>query len=265
MATKVFYQGEQTNLEIRRPSPKLWSRIGWQQVRRDMGLGYFYETDFLDFPVMADATAQGPWITRQDSSCTIQGTATTTGGVVSMITDTTDNNEVYLEFGAGKGGLVKISKNFGRLCFETRVKYSSVTNDVASSFVGLTEEGAAVANFVADGGASLAVKDWVGFEILNDDGDGMNAVHATASGARVEVEANTTAPTADTYIKLGLYYDGEETLSYYVNGSPTATVDIDNTNFPDGEELVPFWGFKNGGSAAFTLSIDWFRLCQELI
>lgn len=263
MSTKpVNYLGINSK---RGPSPGLWGLLDWRSVRDDMSLGYFYETDFLDFPVMATtATAAGPYKPIFDAGNTIALSATATGGVVALTTDGTDNDECYLEFGGGKGGLVKFTKGFGKLAFETTIKLSTVTDDKMSVFIGLCEENAAAANFITDDTGVLTVKDTVGYQILPADGNAFDAIHQTASGALVTVEAATTAVVADTWIKLGIYYDDEETVGYYVNGVLVASCDPDDTNFPDGEEMGVFWGFKNTAAAAATLSIDNFRICQIL-
>ncbi len=261
MGNKLQLLGNNTN---RGPSPGLWGNIDWYNIKGDINEGIFYETDFLDFPVMATTnTAAGAYLPIFDSGNSIAKIATATGGVVKLLTDTTDNDECYLEFGAGKGGLAKIDESIGKFAYETRVKLSSITNGEMDVFIGLSEEGAAAADFIADGGAMTAVKDFIGYNVLLADGDAFDAVYGTASGSLVVAEADTTAIVADTWIKLGIYYDGVTTCYWYVNGASVCSAEITAANFPDGEELVPFWGFKNGGGAAMSLSIDWFRLCQQ--
>jgi hypothetical protein len=45
----------------------------------------------------------GGWRSREDTSCSILQLATETGGVLRLLTDTTDNNEVYMQAGGGAG------------------------------------------------------------------------------------------------------------------------------------------------------------------
>ncbi len=249
----------------RGPTASLWARINWQLAALDPNRGFHMFQELMDFPTFVTSGAQlGSWDQIFDSNCTIALDPTTIGGVVKMTTDATDNQEVYLEWGAGKGSFMKVQASTGPFCFETRVKISSIANAAMDIIMGLTEEGVAAADFIADGGAMTTVKDLIGWNIKIDDGDSIDAVYAKASGSLVADTEGAYVPVADTWMKLGLYYDGVSTMYWYVDGVEVASALITATHFPAAEELVPFYGFKNGGAAAMSMSIDWFKAAMLL-
>lgn len=247
--------------EGRGPSYILWDKIPWRSIKDEFGEGFFYQSDLMDFPVLATATAQGPWYVVFDTSNTPYLDATTEGGVVKLLTDGTDNDEMYLKFGAGKGSFMKFEAG-KKLVYETRIKLSSVTNDRMPSFVGLGEEGIGAADYMADDtGVPGTPKDFVGFGVDVSDGDSLNVVYSTESGAIV-TEDDVIALAADTWYNLGIYCDGT-TVFWYVDDVEVHSALLTATNFPDGEELVPFWAFKNTSANAMSMSIDWFRACKQ--
>jgi len=140
------------------------------------------------------------------------------------------------------------------------VAYTSVTN-AASVFVGLAEEGSAAGNWIGDSGDSFADKDLVGFIVWEADPNAVD-VNVRLSGAATEDVGLATASVQGTWYTLGIYFDGVETVSYFVDGTSVQTSDLDDATFPTGEELAPLISLKNGAADA-ALEIDWIRMVVE--
>ena len=175
-----------------------------------------------------------------------------------------------MNFGNSLGVVGKMDAGAGRCWFEARVLLTSVTD--LGVFVGLKEEGRAVANDLADNSGANADKDYIGFRILTADSDGWDCVYNTESGGgesiHMEADSNpvtAAVATANTWVKLGLYFDNA-TCFWFVNGTIVSTTGVAEsaTNFPDGEEFTPTFAIKTGEGVTKKLQIDWWRYLQAV-
>lgn len=224
---------------------------------------FTYLEDFLGNVTLPTATgAAGGWKATGDATYDITAAAGSIGGQLKLAPETASNNEVYFQLGElGTETFIEYVKNSGKKSWiEFRVAYTSITN-AANVFVGLAEEGAAAADFIHDDGNDYADKDLVGFVIWEGDPDAIDCNHQKVGGAFADAGL-AQVPVAGTFYTLALYFDGVETVSFYVDGSVVQTADLDTATFPTGEELSPILAMKNGAGDA-ALEIDWIKMIVE--
>lgn len=227
------------------------------------GNHFTYFNDFIGEVLLPVATGvAGGWKSVGDATYDVLAAAGSVGGQLQLTPETGSNNEVYFQLGQlGSETYLEYVKNSGKKSWvEFRVAYASITN-AANILIGLAEEGAAAANFISDTGNDIADKDVVGFVIWEGDPNAIDCIHQKAAGVFAD-PGLAAVPVAGTYLTLGLYFDGVETVGYYVNGSVVQTADLDTATFPTGEELSPILALKNGAADA-TLEIDWIKIVVE--
>lgn len=148
--------------------------------------------------------------------------------------DALQSAEEFISMPAGK-----------KVWFETRLKISDVA--LMSVFVG-----ASITDTTA-----LSATDSCGF-LLTSGSAALSAV------CRKNDTATTTAAVAtlvnDTYVKLGFYWDGADSIKYFVNRALVAT---HTTNQPDDENLALTIHIQNGEAVAKTCTVDYFLVAQE--
>lgn len=267
----------------------IWHDIPKELVWGDNNEGVFIGDDFLDVTSTVASNVgklQGTrsYTTREDNSCTILPLATDHNGVLQLLTDGTDNQEVYGEVGGATGVHCLYSDTAGSaypFWFECRVSFLNITDTTASAFIGLGEEGFAVADALSDADA-LADKDFLGFFRVGADGDQLDTITRINGTAVQTIKANAfdgsatpsgtvpSAVVADTYNKLGMKYvpqnpDGAR-LEYYIDGLLLPDVVEGNpipSTAPDGEQLKFVYGFKNSTGAIFSMNFDWWYFAQS--
>lgn len=268
----------------RGPSPNIWADCPWMEMLHDPTIGWGFFDDFFQAGEGTD-TAQ-TWPGPQGLLYLCHGTAGTTvlpktgvaGALTGIMELDVDNNdeEVYLSFSTTYcptfGEISSTAANARKLWFEGRVRFDTVLSGspALGKFFGLGASGMNVANAMAADAASVVVKDFVGFRAVAADGDGMDAVHIKVSGAEVVVCESAAGPTAqtltaDTWVKLGIHFDGTNTW-WYVNGEKVVGTGVlaDATNFPDGKGLHPIFGIRHhsAGTEDYEADIDWWRFAR---
>ncbi len=229
----------------------------------DPSVAYTYMEDFIGQTALPTSTGSaGGWKATGDATYDVTAAAGTTGGIVLLAPETGSNNELYFQLGTlGTETYIEYVKNSGKKSWvEFRLAYPSITN-AANTFVGLAEEGAAAANFIHDDGDDYADKDLVGFVIWEGDPNAIDINHQKAGGAFADVGLSGV-PVAGTYLRLGIHFDGVETVSFYHNDALVQTADLDTATFPTGEELSPILAMKNGAGDA-SLSMDYIKMVVE--
>lgn len=191
-------------------------------------------------------------------------------GVLTLDCDA-DNDQSYLTFDSTYNcAFGKISNAAGDnrpLWFEAKVRFSNIASATATvaKMIGLRANVAAATLDIPDGGASLAVEEFVGFRALSSDGDGMDAVYI--DNAEVVYAEAASYPslviTADAWFKYGLHFDGVKT-HYYINGVEIGSGVLPSaTNFPNAEPLKPYLGARlDGSDAANHVDIDWWAFMR---
>ena len=263
---KNYWAGEPSTVTTG-PSYAVWANCPWEDMLVDPSVGYCLWEDFI---LALEDT--GGWLSGGTTDyCAML--ATEVGGVVRVGATASDNDEGYLTSGNNEAGFVKIYTTTPKeLWFEARVRPSSITD--VGMFCGLAEEGLAAADTLANNTAALASKDFVGFHSDTAGPTALDCVYRKASKTGVVPKAAAQTMVAETWYKLGMYFDGTY-LKYFVDGeeeqltSTITGVDVNKglkvvsaTDFPDGEELAVLIGCHDGEGAAKYVDIDWVRVAQ---
>lgn len=280
-------------------SPRLWSRVNSQIVNPDgMDGAVFAGDDFTSFGGSVTSnvgTYSGGYKSYEDTGGSIAQLAAgptadpwCRGGVIQLATDTTDNDEVWLQSGYSTGTLGAISAGDGTAgtvegpetkkltIFEARFRLTQIGNTY-NFFIGLAEEGLAAADTIADDPSTnyIADKDHIGFLVNEGNGDNLMFVYNKA-GARATNQTTIaisalSALVADTWYKVGFVYDPKadtsERLKVYLdnveNGTRLTAANITADTFPSGEELAFLCGIKNQTTTATKADVDWWAFWQE--
>jgi hypothetical protein len=268
----TIHQGKN---DARSLSPRLWGQVVKHSLSPDGGsFGYSAGDNFFGFNgavstnVGTYSSQGGGYRSYEDTGNSITQLATEVGGVVRITTDTTDNDESWLCHGSATSVLGKVASSSGKLlAFEARFRLGQIVTH--NMFIGLTEEGCAVADTVTDAGA-LADKDLLGFWILEGAGTSLKYGYRKSGGAVQTVGTYGTAIAASTWYKVGFLYDPQEVASkrikFYIQNeeqtSYATATNVSAATFPDGEELNFLAGIKNGAGAASSIDIDWWAFLQ---
>lgn len=262
-------------------SPAIWADCPKDEMVTDNSVGYFFMDDFLVVGDPTTATCSGNYLMLDTGDSTITASPEVGGAIKLLVT--TDNEDVGIKLGDATSAAFVIpaaSSSGKKLWFEACIKKSVITNAYGGCFVGLADETALAANFIADAGADFADNDLLGFWVdETDDTLGSHAhVVCQKTGAAFDTIIDTAATlVADTYIKLGFVYDpeapvtkrikffvdGVEQGTYVGEGSADATVYItDTTNFPGGEEMNPIAYVSAASGNDLSMYMDWWACAQ---
>jgi len=257
---------------IRQPSPSVWNRFRLTRMQ-ELGLGYFFHEEFFgaspNILVAAETTPQfGPFGVDADTD-TVVTALSNFGGHVDIETDG-DDNDAYAVFTKPWNKTVLNSSQ--PWAFETNVHLGDVAMD-GGMFFGLVENAGLSRDVVADDAGGLITESLIGFQILTDNPDAIDAVYRLDAGTTVEMIADISNSAAitraggtaavianDTAFKLGMVFDGRDQLQIFFNGYKVWTETIDGTVFPVNVEmgLVGF-ALKTGAAAAESAACDWAR------
>lgn len=225
------------------PSPSIWGDCP-NTLLTDKGLGWY-----------ADATLGGAPFGTAGSGTVIDGVyrvgviastgsinrgAGDTGGAADFVTAAAINEGLGL-YNEPMGQIILHSGR--RFWFETIIALKGIGAEASGQFVGLVAN-AALSTPAAIVGNTRAVDDLVsqsliGFHRHQTDADAWNAVYRKGAGAVVHVLDDVTMSTrlgddasvivSDAFWKLGLTFDGNETLRWFVNGVQVAAQIVDAT------------------------------------
>lgn len=251
-----------------------WEDCPVLQMLADPNVGYYFFDDFLDsFQDPTTTKIYGKYLCLDTGDCTLTATSDVLGGAVALLC-TTDNEDCGIRLGTGSPFVISDrAASAKKLWFEARVKVNAITNSLFGAFVGLTDETALAANFIADAGNDFADKDLIGF--WKDETDDSTGAHVhfvyQITGQDFVTKIDTVATlVANTFIKLGFVYDpaAEPTkrIKVYVDGVEQSTyvtaTDIATATFPDGEEMAPMAYVSAASASDGILTMDWWRIAQ---
>lgn len=272
-ARTVSLQAHASNASDRGPSPAIWADCPVLTYMVNPQEGFIFFDDFThSFNLAAGAGAagqQGVWGYYADNDTEAEAVvqADDAKGELKIIDGGggADNNAMFICLGGGAGGYIVLSADTKKgFWFEARIKAELITDAQNGIFCGFMEEGLLGSDTIIVDGGTLADKDYVGFHRLEGNGDALDVVHNVDSDGGVTLSADAVTLVADTYVKVGMRLaPGSSTLRFYADGVELSdTVELDADSFPDGEELVFYYGCKAGENADNSASIDWVRISQ---
>lgn len=230
---------------------------------------FVFMDDFFTFlkatNVTEGTTLLAPWSYTGDNGvaldCTVGASA---GGVLSMITGATSNNEAYIQYGVAETeGSFSISSNgTKKLWFEARFTPPSTAANSAN-FIGLSEVGSSAANFITDSTGALADKDYMGFHyVISGGATNVNfTIHNNAQTAQV---CTNVAYCIGSVLRLGFYFDGATTLTVYSDETANSrTFTINDAVYPTSTKMSPIIASKTlTASYSPTNQVDYIYVQQ---
>lgn len=196
-----------------------------------------FHTFFDDF----DRYTAANWTVTETQGSATQALVNGDGGWLQLVNSATNDDLVSLQntvesftFTAGQ-----------RLFFEARIAVDDATQ--SDVLVGLLHQTT----------TPFAPTDGVYFVKL----DGDTALDfVEEAGDTATTESGISDMADDTFITVGFYYDGVETVVYAVDGVVVGSIDI--TNLTE-DLLTPTFAVRNGEGAAKTMTIDYIYVAKE--
>ena len=237
------------------PTAAIWQNFDLESMKATAGASVI-DIDFTKGEIADD-------IDQADATAAVFNLPGTAGVGEVVLFESVDNEEAAVQWNC------PITVSGGNpWAFEIRLKMESVTDNLASCYAGLYARAAELSgDVIADNGAALTAANTLGFVRLEADGNAVDFIYGD-SGAFVDHDAGYAVPVDDTYLTLGMHYNGT-TIQGYLNGVATgtaiSTTDIADGDFPIATVLVPTLANKGDSAADFDYSIDWIRVAQHAL
>lgn len=256
------------------PSDSIWAQCPIQDIRNGLTNGTYLFDRFDKAPVLVtptittEAVYGGGYKAFGSTGGTILSTAGATtglGGGLVLLTDGTDNDalsltQISLPF--------QTSRGVGSVWFEARLKIKTIAANAQGLFFGLIEQQTTSAIIPIVAAGTMADANFYGF-FKNEAAATMNAQYKANGVAAVNIKASAHTFVADTFVKLGAYYnDGAKTLRMYVNGLPVGSAYSmatgNGTDFPNDVPMGLCLAFINGSGASAndTCTLNWWAAAQ---
>ncbi len=262
------------------PSRVIWTTCPWFELATGTKDGFAYFDDLLGDYIQAanvaaaSTTLDAPWCAFTDSTggATIASGVSPTDAAGTMVFNSTTaqegciaslhtalNSTAPISSRTSAGALTATT----RMWLEARVKVEHITTQYAALFLGLAEVGRTVTlGTIATGGAATAAVDHVGFLYKAAATTAISTYHGNGTATALAASAGTFA--ADTYTKLGMYWDGG-TMKFYQDGAVLSdTLALGATQFPASEALAFYWQMICGSDGTTTsATLDWVKIAFE--
>lgn len=236
------------------PTAAIWGNFNLTEMRRNPFAGSLLEMDFTHGEEL-------PGTRFADTDSVISVLPGAGGEGTLKLFATADNEAAEVQFPA-----CPITSSGGAAwAFEARVKSTLITDSKAGWFIGLMAgDTALTGDLIADAG-TLADVGAIGFQNKEADGDILDLIYDKASQTQNEHDDDYVTLVADTYVTVGLYFNGT-TIQGYVNGVAVGTAisaaDIAAADFPSADVLVPTICMKNAHADDASITLDWIRVAQ---
>lgn len=248
-------------------SPEIWKDCPMGAIIKDPSRYVHIWDDFTYAQTtLAAAGMFGTWLVK-GTSTVVANLADELSGVITVGGGGTAHDDGYVHTNA----LYDLTMNNNkRFWFETRVNLVSAAAD-QSVFAGLAQASACAADFFVDESEALVTtKDILGlcgFSASSAMGDIEALYQQEADSTHTDVDTSLGTMANDTYVKLGMRFDGKKTVTFYYNGVAGAALDIDDLSSNSfTNPLAVIVGMKDtAGSAAALLQIDWIRFACEKV
>lgn len=255
------------------PSPAIWGNCPKLDYILDPSKGTYFFDDFTNTgPFTTNTVAGAVGGTVGNWGYFLSNTATITnaalqGGVLTFTPTSSDLTAALYSTASP----YKFNTGLGKFWWEARVKISSIATATGGVFIGLMESTLPTINIPLTTGDALADKNLVGFWHEASAGAASISTTYKADGVTaVTVAAAAATAVADTFVKLGMYFDGS-VFYFYKDGAQLAAsvansviTSTAGTAFPNDICLGNMIGV-NGMTTPLTAAIDWIGSAQERV
>ena len=284
----IIVYGAPSHVVARGPSPKIWSDCPVMQLQADPAKGFYLWDDFKNSVVSKETASSTDFtssVGRVESDIEWYAFVETTklvdlalqdddDGVIMLDNDGSDQdvNAIITGFNAANYFHMPLKGERKKFWFEARFKLSTITDADLGVFVGFNEKGEAanaLGGFAGDAAALDTGNDYLGFAVLEGDGDDLTVVHFEAGAGTAQSSTGAITLVANTYVRVGFRLDvSEDKIRVYKDGvdlGDSVAIDITSSNFPSNTDLsilistVGATGAANGDN----LKLDWVRFAQE--
>lgn len=240
------------------PTPAMWAGINLEAIRCDPTRGALWELNGRDLAFLTANAVAGPGYAS--TGVTQVGDSAAGGGVVVGVD--TDNDAIVIKQPACP---FYIARGRGKFAFEACVKFSTISNSINGAFIGLLEAVAPSATVPMPDDGTLSDNNMVGLWRLEGDGDKVDTTYTANGVTRVIVAADAATLVANTYIRLGMTFDGA-LLTFWSDGVKLAATKAipaaAGTDFPNDVYMGGCIALKNASTSG-TMGIMWARAVQE--
>lgn len=232
----VHFTGPILNVEKNKGDREWFSKL-------PIGMEPDYIQYYNDFLSDKDYDTTNKWAEVKDSGAAVAIVDDALNGEIALTsTATTDDDGASIQTTEENWKLESAKK----LWFETKIKIADV--DQVDAFVGL------ITNFATNPEAALTTADRVGFQI--NDGDEDIVCKSEKDGTEESTSSGKDMVNA-TYVKLGFYWDGVDTVKFFVDRSLVAS---HSATYPDDENLAIGFSQISGvatGTQSMTVDYVW--------
>lgn len=254
---------------FRSASGPVWKDCPLQAIRDRYKSGLLEEDDFTTMTAAGTNAALSRYKVIGTTGTAVL-LATNDGGAISILPGAGANQESYLTYGQGVGGMGEFLQNTpNKIWFEARVRIKELVN--GGYFIGLAKPGDVASGFLANSTTQLSGSvNAVGFNVSYSGSPTALDIIYAAAAAQTTYKAAALALTANKWIKLGMRYDAQiaNMLRFFINGAEVANtagtfgVSVTASNFPNTVMMTPVFMAKNGSGSANELDVDWWRYAQ---
>mgnify|MGYP004446606385 CR=1 FL=1 len=212
-------------------------------------LGDTLRTDIWGVFSGSDSQAVDPVVT---ATAGVSGTLSMVAGDDSTTTMAVNGTQI--------NGDLNWKANQGELFFETRLKVSAITNIVL--FAGFTDQVAALEMPFTLSGTTLTSNATNAVGFLFDTGATTDDFWGQGVAADTDASqiSTSTAPVADTFIRLGVKVASDGEATYFINGTQVGTAQASAVTAT--VALAPVIAFFTESAASATATVDYIVVSQ---
>jgi hypothetical protein len=264
------------------PSNRIWANCPWDTIVAGDGAWLWDDFDkggLLTAPTTIAALVGNGW--SGFSSSASQVSFDDASGIKLEETTVDETTAIFQEQHP-----FQISRSHGDLWFEARIKSLLVATTEIGFFAGLMDTTAVTATVPLTAATALADVNLVGFYRQDAETTAFDFSYKSDGVTAVTVNDGTATIAADTYVKVGFYFDSQAyTITSFINGVKQATRAGVNTGTPaaangytisSGGTVTATGGFPNdiamgvvfamqvgAGASDNDFIIDWVKVAQR--
>jgi len=230
---------------------------------------FIYDGDFFSQFDNDTNESEGGYIISGAGTETAVLTAMLPRQVLTMGTGQADNDSILMTRQTAIGAFDITIASGRQVAFETRFRVNQ--GSLIALFLGLADLSVTENALVADDTGILGDFDTIGFHCLmhatDVDIDGVSRIN----GGATQTGADTLTEDADAVFHIyGFRFDGNKTVTWYLDNEPFSTQTIAAATFPTGEALLPVFTVKTGdpagdATAVRSIKLDYWQCVETLL